>query len=306
MGTVLLKALSFVLIIVLGYVLKKLVFKNPKNHQIIAFILLNVTLPATVIHAFGTFRRDTSLFLIILIGFLCAVVPMLFVYLISRHQKKDKRAFSMINVCGFNIGCFALPFVQNFFGPGGMIIACLFDIGNAFMVTGGSFAFTSTVLQTNPDEKQSVGTLLKKFVSSIPFDTYMLMLVLVMLNIPVPDVVITLVEPIASANSFFALLLIGMMFEFRIRADKYRTMFGVLGLRLLFGAAFSAMLYFFLPFSIEIRQVLAVVAFAPVTSLAPIYTERCQSDGALSSLTLSISIVISLTVMIGLVLVMQA
>lgn len=32
MGTVLLKALSFVLIIVLGYVLKKLVFKNPKDH----------------------------------------------------------------------------------------------------------------------------------------------------------------------------------------------------------------------------------------------------------------------------------
>ncbi len=28
----------------------------------------------------------------------------------------------MINVCGFTIGCFALPFVQNFFGPGKMII----------------------------------------------------------------------------------------------------------------------------------------------------------------------------------------
>lgn len=68
----------------------------------------------------------------------------------------------MINVCGFTIGCFALPFVQNFFGPGKMIIACLFDIGNAFMVTGGSFAFTSSVLQTNPDEKQNIGTLLKK------------------------------------------------------------------------------------------------------------------------------------------------
>lgn len=305
MGTVLLKALSFVLIIVLGYVLKKLVFKNPKDHQIIAFVLLNVTLPATVIHAFGTFQRDTSLFLIILLGFLCSLIPLLFVYLISRRERKDKRAFSMINVCGFNIGCFALPFVQNFFGPGGMIIACLFDIGNAFMVTGGSFAFTSTFLQTKPDEKQTLFTLLKKFVSSIPFDTYLLMLALVVFNIPVPETVITLVEPVAAANSFLALLLIGMMFEFRTRADKYRTLFSVLGLRLLFGAAFSAMLYFFLPFSPEVRQVLAVVAFAPVSSLAPIYTERCGSDGALSSLTLSLSILISLTAMIALVLLMQ-
>ncbi len=305
MGTVLLKALSFVLIIVLGYVLKKLVFKKPQDHQIIAFILLNVTLPATVIHAFGTFQRDTSLFLIILLGFLCSLIPLLFVYLISRRERKDKRAFSMINVCGFNIGCFALPFVQNFFGPGGMIVACLFDIGNAFMVTGGSFAFTSTFLQTNPAEKQTLFTLLKKFVSSIPFDTYLLMLALVVFNIPVPETVITLVEPVAAANSFLALLLIGMMFEFRTRADKYRTLFSVLGLRLLFGAAFSAMLYFFLPFSPEVRQVLAVVAFAPVSSLAPIYTERCGSDGALSSLTLSLSILISLTAMIALVLFMQ-
>ena len=305
MGTVLLKALSFVLIIVLGYVLKKLVFKKPQDHQIIAFILLNVTLPATVVHAFGTFQRDTSLFLIILLGFLCSLIPLLFVYLISRRERKDKRAFSMINVCGFNIGCFALPFVQNFFGPGGMIVACLFDIGNAFMVTGGSFAFTSTFLQTNPAEKQTLFTLLKKFVSSIPFDTYLLMLALVVFNIPVPETVITLVEPVAAANSFLALLLIGMMFEFRTRADKYRTLFSVLGLRLLFGAAFSAMLYFFLPFSPEVRQVLAVVAFAPVSSLAPIYTERCGSDGALSSLTLSLSILISLMAMIALVLFMQ-
>lgn len=43
MDVVLLKALSFVLIIILGYVIKKLVFKNPKDHQIIAFLLLNVT-----------------------------------------------------------------------------------------------------------------------------------------------------------------------------------------------------------------------------------------------------------------------
>ncbi len=211
----------------------------------------------------------------------------------------------MINVTGFNIGAFSLPFIQNFFGPGGMIVACLFDIGNAVMVTGGSFAFTSTFLQTNPGEKQTAGTLLKKFIGSIPFDTYMLMLLLVLFGVPVPDTVLTLIEPVANANAFVAMLLIGMMFEFRTRADKYRTMFSVIGMRLFFGAACSALLYFCLPFSQEIRQVLAVVAFAPVSSIAPIYTVRCQSDGALSSLTLSISILFSLAIMTGLVLFMR-
>ena len=305
MSTVLLKALSFILIILTGYILKKLVFKEPATHRLLAFVLLNITLPATVIHAFGRFSRDTSMFFIILLGFLCSFIPMMIVYLASWRQRKEKRAFAMINVTGFNIGAFSLPFIQNFFGPGGMIVACLFDIGNAVMVTGGSFAFTSTFLQTNPAEKQTAGTLLKKFIGSVPFDTYMLMLLLVLFGIPVPDTVLTLIEPVANANAFIAMLLIGMMFEFRTRADKYRTMFSVIGMRLFFGAVCSALLYFFLPFPPEIRQVLAVVAFAPVSSIAPIYTIRCQSDGALSSLTLSISILFSLVIMTGLVLFMK-
>ena len=179
MSTVLLKALSFILIILTGYILKKLLFRDPAPQRLLAFVLLNITLPATVIHAFGQFSRDTSLFFIVLLGFLCSFIPMMIVYLASWRQRKEKRAFAMINVTGFNIGAFSLPFIQNFFGPGGMIVACLFDIGNAVMVTGGSFAFTSTFLQTNPGEKQTAGTLLKKFIGSVPFDTYMLMLLLV-------------------------------------------------------------------------------------------------------------------------------
>ena len=292
MSAVLLKAFSFILIIFLGYGLKKLVFRDPACHRILAFILLNITLPATVIHAFGHFQRDTF--------------PMLIVYLISHRLPTEKRAFSMINVTGFNIGAFSLPFIQNFFGPGGMIVACLFDIGNAFMVTGGSFAFTSTLLRTSSGERQTIGILLKKFICSVPFDTYMLMLLVVIFNIPVPDTIMILLEPVANANSFIAMLLIGMMFEFRTRADKYRTMCSVIGLRLLFGAICSFLLYFCLPFPQEIRQVLAVVAFAPVSSIAPIYTVRCQSDGALSSLTLSISILFALAIMTGLVLLMKS
>ena len=70
MSTVLLKALSFILIILTGYILKKLLFRDPAPQRLLAFVLLNITLPATVIHAFGQFSRDTSLFFIVLLGFL--------------------------------------------------------------------------------------------------------------------------------------------------------------------------------------------------------------------------------------------
>lgn len=131
------------------------------------------------------------------------------------------------------------------------------------------------------------------------------MLILVVFNFPVPDTVMTLVEPLASANAFVAMLLIGMMFEFRTRADQYRTMFSVIGLRILFGAICSTLLYFCLPFPLEVRQVLAVVTFAPVSSLAPdLYRALSKRRRALEP-DLSISVLFSLAIMTGLVLLMK-
>ena len=70
--------------------------------------------------------------------------------------------------------------------------------------------------------------------------------------------------------------------------------------RLAFACIFSLSIYHFAPLSLEMRQVLAVTVFAPVSTLAPIYTEKCKGDTAVSSFTASVSIVIGLFVMSGL------
>ena len=57
------------------------------------------------------------------------------------------------------------------------------------------------------------------------------------------------------------------------------------------------------PFDLLVRQTLAVLCFAPLSSLAPIYTDRCHSDVALASLTNSASIAVSLVLMLALSLV---
>ena len=49
-----------------------------------------------------------------------------------------------------------------------------------------------------------------------------------------------------------------------------------------------------------VRQTLCIVCFAPLSSLAPIYTDRCHSDTALASFTNSVSIAVSLIVMLAL------
>ena len=65
-------------------------------------------------------------------------------------------------------------------------------------------------------------------------------------------------------------------------------------------AASAALVFFCTPFELVVRQTLCIVCFAPLSSLAPIYTDRCHSDTALASFTNSVSIAVSLIVMLAL------
>ena len=70
--------------------------------------------------------------------------------------------------------------------------------------------------------------------------------------------------------------------------------------RYLFAAASAALVFFCTPFELVVRQTLCIVCFAPLSSLAPIYTDRCHGDTALASFTNSVSIAVSLVIMLAL------
>ena len=262
------KPMSYVLVILLGYLLKRAGFFGQDDHRMMSKIMVNITLPCTIVQAFDGFERDAGMFVIVGIGLLCAFVPILLMYLTTGGVEKRLRAYRMLNIGGYNIGCFSLPLVQAFFGNTGVVAACMFDTGNAIMMTGGAYAMTSTLLKTGGEQRESVGDILMKFVKSLPFDAYMLMILLAALDVKLPSAVFTLTRPAGQANAFIAMMMIGMMFE--PAGDK------------------------------ALLQTLCIVCFAPLSSLAPIYTDRCHGDTALASFTNSVSIAVSLVIMLAL------
>lgn len=260
-------------------------------------IILNITLPMSVLHAFSSMPQDRSLYLIVLLGFLCALFPLLLVYILSFRQEKEKRVFSMINIAGYNIGCFTLPIIQSFFGGAGAAIACLFDTGNAIMMTGGSYALTSTLLHTG-GKKESIKDIVMKFLRSIPFDAYMILLGCTLLGIQIPEVLVSISEPIANANAFLAMLMLGMMLKIEQDAQSMKEVVCLLLQRFLLALLFSFLLFQYAPFSYKIRKILAITAFAPISTLAPVYTLACGGSSAKSSFANSISIFIGLLMMV--------
>jgi hypothetical protein len=148
----------------------------------------------------------------------------------------------------------------------------------------------------------SIGSVLKSLGSSLPFVTYVSMLVLSLLRIGIPAPVLLFTTPIGAANAFLAMLMIGLMLEFRMESTKLKQAVSILSLRFLGAVVFALFFYYCLPLPLAVRQVLVLVVFSPIPSLAPIFTARNMGDAALSSFLLSVSVVISLFMMTILIL----
>lgn len=290
------KPISFFLIMVTGYLLKQKHFFREADAQLLMKIIMNLTLPMAVIQAFASFPNDQSYLWIILLGFICASIPLLIMSFLVRNKSQTMQVFYMLNVSGFNIGCFALPIIHGIYGSFGAAIACLFDVGNAVMMTGGSYAFTSSRLKIG-EKKESFRTIAMKFVQSIPFCTYMAMLILLLLQVKIPTVVLTMSEPLANANAFLAMLMLGILFKVEKSPIILLDVAKVLLIRIGFSMLFAWVMYNYLPYSIEIRKVLAVVVFAPISTLVPVYTLKCHGDATTASFANSLSIIVGLIIM---------
>lgn len=289
---VLAKALAFILIIVLGYLLKKKGFFHASDFYLISKIVIRITLPAAIVSNFSRITMDNSLLLMVVIGLAANIVMVSVGYLINAGKSKEAKAFDMLNLSGYNIGNFTLPFVQSFLGPIGFATTSLFDAGNAVMCTGVTYTLASMVI--GKGDKPSVKNILKSLFSSLPFDAYIIMTVLAILRIPLPSVITSFAATVGGANAFLALLMIGIGFEIHMEKDKVSTMVKLMVLRYGTAVLFALGVYFLLPFPLEVRQALAIVSFGPVSSVSPAFTGKLEGDVELSSAVNSLSIVLSI------------
>ena len=303
MGPILAKAATMVLIILLGYGLKRIGYLSHDYFRVLSRITLNITLPCTIIAKFAEFEMNYSFLVFVVIGLALNLLCIALGFAAGRKQGPGQQAYYMINLSGFNIGAFTLPFVQTFLGANGVVAVCLFDTGNSIMCTGGTYALASAVAAAG--ERHTAGAFVKKLFSSVPLDTYLIMLVLSMCHIRMPLLVNTFASTVGGANAFLAMLVIGVGFEWRMK--RHELMDTLISLLFRYGLAAVVALgfWFLLPFETEVRQAMVMAAFAPLSALCPVFTQRVGENEELSSTLNSISIVLSTIIITSLLLVFQ-
>lgn len=292
---VLIKAGCFVAIIILGYVLKRIGIFKDSDFSVLSHITLKITLPAAIITNFANKELDPSMFILTLLALLCGAVYIALGFLLNLRSSKEQRAFEILNYPGYNIGCFALPFVQSFLGPVGVISCCLFDIGNGFICLGGAFSIASVV---KDGSKFSFKRIIRTLSKSVPFILFLVMPILCMTHVPIPSPLVSLAEIIANANAFSAMLMLGIGFKLTADKSQLGKIVRVLAVRFSAAALFALCFYFLLPFSAEVRKSLVLLVFSPIGSAVPAFTGEMKADVGLSSAINSISIICSVVFMV--------
>lgn len=301
MGAMLVKMINFVVIIIIGYIIKRMGVIREKDGVMISSLVLKVTLPAYLITATNGITLSVSLLPFIIMGIVSSLLVNLAAWFLGRNDPGKVRGISMINATGYNLGLFLMPIVSGIFSAEAILYLIFFDIGNSFMVFGGNNALAAAQVS------KSSGSLLKQIfnhcIHSVPFITYFIMIMLSLFSIVLPSGVTDIVAIPAAANSFLCMALIGIKLNFQLDRSAFKTVFKTLVAKYSANLAVLA-LFLLVPIASEIKLIIALALVTPTPVIAVIYSISIDPDSNVPPIVATLSTVVSLVLMFGLMIVL--
>lgn len=295
MITIFVKAISLIMIIVIGNIIKKVGWVTQSDFSKFSKIVLRITLPCTLITSFNNFDISYNLLFLLAIGLVVNLIQQLTGYIVNRNNSNKEQAFSILNIGSYNIGAFAMPYISGFIGSQSIIFASIFDIGNSIGAAGISYGWAISVAREN--EKTTIWRFLKNMLSSPIFDTYLFLMIMRLMKLHLPDAVITFTSTVGSANTFLAMMMIGIGLEIHLHSEKLNTAFKYLGIRYGFALIFTVIVVFFTPFTQSVKTVLCMLFFSPIAAMISGFTSDIDGDVETSTFMTSVSIIIGIIMM---------
>ena len=305
MFSIVIKLIAMLFPVALGYFLKQVGFFGKTDYKILAKIAINITLPCTVIASFAKLELDRSLISISVLAFVLNIAVLIYAVITSAGIKNRKlRCMDMFSVVGFNMGNFLIPFAQQFMGSAGVAVTALFDAGNSPMCTGGHYIAITTIVGEE-GKKTTIKDVFRKLLASPPLLVYILMIIMTAAKLRIPEPVAEVCSLTGNANAFVSMFMMGPMFEIHFEKAYMQEAAFVLIRKYAFSVVVALICFYLLPFELLVRQVLVLIAFAPIPSLAAIFTENVEGDVGLCSFITSCSFILSSIFITALIFIMN-
>lgn len=289
MFEIFLKTLGLIGTIGLGHLLVRLHILECSDAQILSKIILKITLPAVVILNFSRINLQPAMLVTAFVGFIQAFLFLICGFLLG--EDRNRKAFSMTILGGSNIGNFALPFAMVFLGAEGSMLSSIYDIGNGLIALGGGYSLAVAVKKGKGSFSiKTIGTTL---IRSTPLIAAFIMISVSFLRIQIPDVILSVVSIPANANTFLAMLMLGISFQLPKNSDQWHRIAKILLVRYAVSILLALMWLFVIPTPPGYRDALLILSLAPMSSCSIPYVMQLNEDYNLASAVNSISVFIS-------------
>jgi len=298
------RALSLVAIVGIGFGIKRLGWAKTSDFGLFSRLVLTITLPCALFTSFNDYHLEYALLGLTVLAFFLNVAQQVIGYVLNARRGRKAQAFAVLNYGSYNIGAFATPYLGGFMGPHAMIYSTLFDFGTAFSSAGVAYGWGMN-LASEPGT-HGWRDLVRTLARSPIFVTYLVLLAMRLLNLRLPDPVITFTSTVGAANPFLAMLMIGIGLELRLHREKYLAAARILLTRYAFSIVAAVACWYLLPFPVEARLVVVMILFAPIASMMPVFTGRARLDVELSAFLNSVSIVVGIIAMPSIYLALHA
>jgi predicted permease len=285
-------------IIAIGFLLKKFNIISEENGKTIAKLVFNITLPALILSVISSIEITPSLGLITLIS-LIYCIPIITLALITfRKYPKNIKGLIFMAIIGFNVGHFAYPLIEGIWSDEGLKYIAMFDIGNAIVIFVICYVLGLIYSPKNDfkDKKELLKNIGLKLLKSAPLMSYIIAIILNLAKVEFPLFVSDLLDILSRANMALTLLLLGIFLNFKFEKSQWKNVSLVLIIRYSFGLLVGLLLFFFLPFNLLYRGILAIALILPIgLAIIPFSVEFAYDEriaGMVSNLTIIISFIL--------------
>ena len=296
-------AYTVILIFLLGYFFKRFKLVEIDTARKLSYVVMYITLPCAILAGTqGAIDLEPSLFFILPLAFVISFCFPLVGYFLYRKDP-ERCVYTMLNLGGFNIGNFILPFMQTILTPDGFIALCLFDVINAFFCFGGVYCMALFFNRKGFDngEKIDLKKILIELSKSITSYCCILSIALSACGVVLPKELMHPIEVTGHSNTFLCMFVIGVALNFAISLEKIKRIFSMIIYRYSLALIAALIVWFTLPFAPMVRLVIVAICFAPITSLAPITAIKSLPQFAEDSANLNMISVITSVVIVTII-----
>lgn len=285
-----------ILLIALGYFLKRINYLKATDSQVLSTLVLNVTLPSLVIVNLNSADLNMSFSILPIMMIVYGIVAKIIVIWFFRKYSNQMRGSVGMMTGSMNIGLFAYPLVNAIWPEKGMVYFGMADIGGAMIMFGLTY-FVGSYFSEGGDQF-NFKFLGKKLIQSVPLVTYIVMFTLNMSNIHIWKPAIDFFSILSKANMPLSMILLGVMLSFSIDREYLPVTIKYLCLHYGLAIVAGTLVHFFLPVTDPmIKTTLLITWLLPVGVAIIPYSIQFKYKtlpfvGMVTNLTIIISIVI--------------